>query len=247
MASQVMADVAATKVTDDAVISRLRLNGAWLDALRELQHEARLFQVAKKEGLSVTDSELQQDFDAYRLANGLERAEDTHQWLNSAGLSVEVVESFLEAGLIGNKLAQKIITDSAVDAYYKQNPREFEYAQISHLVVKDAGAANELALSAREEDENFAELARKHSIDKSTSAGGGFVGLLTRQLTKGMPTEVADRIFSAKPGDIVGPFQYGKNYCVVNVLEVGRRPLDDGLKTVIRAKLFNQWLSAKTA
>jgi peptidylprolyl isomerase len=245
MAGQVVAEVAGKKINQEAVESRLKLSGAWFGALDELKDEALIAQAAQKEGLTVSDAELQQEFDNYRLSQGLEKAEETHSWLKSSGLTVEDVESFLEAGILAGKVAKKVISDAAVDAYFKQNPQEFEYAQISHLVVGDAGAAEELALSAKEEGENFAELARKHSIDKGSKAGGGFVGQITRQSTNGMPAAIADQIFSGKAGDVVGPFQSGKAHCVVNVLEVGRRSLDEGLRAGIRSQLFSQWLAER--
>lgn len=235
------------QISDSEIIARLKLSGIWFGAQSELEDEALIAQAAKKEGLSISDAELQEDFDAFRASRGLEKAADTHEWLKQSGLKVEEVESFLEAGLLSSKLAQKVISDASVEAYYKQNPQEFEYAQISQLIVSDAGAAQELALSAKEEGENFADLARKHSIDKGTKSGGGFAGLITRRTAQSIPAEIADKIFAAAIGDIVGPFAVGKNHCVMNVLEVGRRPLDDGLRSMIRMQLFGRWLSEKNA
>jgi parvulin-like peptidyl-prolyl isomerase len=245
MAGQVVAEVAGKKIDQGAVESRLKLSGAWFGAVAQLQSEALVAQAAQKEGLSVSDAELQKEFDDFRLSRGLEKADDTLAWLKSAGLTVDDVEGFLEAGLLANKVAKKVISDAAVDAYYKQNPQEFEFAQISHLVVSDGGAAQELALSAREEGESFADLARKHSIDKGTSAGGGFLGRITRLAVNGIPADVADQIFSGRAGDVVGPFPTGKAHCVVHVLEVGRRPLDEGTRAAVRSQLFGQWLAER--
>ena len=243
MAGQMVAEVAGRKINSDEVVSRLKLAGEWYGAVGELSDEALLAQAAKQEGVSITDAELQEEFDAYRISRGLEKSEDTTSWLKSTGLSVEDVEAFLEAGILRRKLAAKVISDKEIEAYYKQNPREFEFARVSHLVVDDEGAAEEIALSAREEGEDFADLAREHSVDAATRCGGGFVGLLTRWETEGIPEDAADRIFAASIGDVVGPFSFGSGHCIVNVLEAGRQPLDDSLKATLRAKLFGGWLT----
>jgi parvulin-like peptidyl-prolyl isomerase len=237
--------VAGRKISSDEVVSRLKLAGEWYGALDELSDEAELAQAAKQEGVSVTDAELQEEFDAYRISRGLEKADETKSWLKSTGLAVEDVEAFLEAGILRRKLAAKVIGDKEIEAYYKQNPREFEFARISHLVVNDEGAAEELALSAREEGEDFADLAREHSVDTATRCGGGYVGLLTRLQASGIPEDAADRIFAASVGDVVGPFPSGSGHCLVHVLEAGKRPLDDGLKSSLRAKLFGGWLAKR--
>ena len=245
MAGQMVAEVTGRKVNSDEVISRLKLGGEWQGASDELSDEALLTQAAKQQGISVSDAELQKEFDAYRIARGLDKADDTKSWLKSSGLPVEHVEAFLEAGILSRKLAAKVISDKEIDGYYKQNPGEFEFAQVSHLITDDEGAAEELALSAREEGEEFADLARKHSIDSATRCGGGFVGLLTRWETEGIPEDAADRIFAAKAGDVIGPFPFRSGYCIVSVLEVGRRPLDDNLRATLRTKLFGSWLAKR--
>jgi len=242
--TKVLKEVAGRQITQDDVISRLKLNGAWYGVLAELSGEAQLLQKADQLGLSVSDDELQQEFDDFRRARELEQADDTHKWLNSAGITVEQVESGLEVGILADKLAEKLIDDGQVEAYYNQNPKEFEYARVSHLVVDEEGAAEELALSVREEDEDFAKLARKHSLDKSTGCGGGFLGLMTRQETTGLPQDAADRIFAASQGEVIGPFALpDRGHCLVKVEEVGQRVLDDDLRLALRQQLFGQQMS----
>ncbi|MFV2066423.1 MAG: peptidyl-prolyl cis-trans isomerase [Pirellulales bacterium] len=247
MTGQVVAEVAGREITEEDVVSRLKIGGAWFGALAELSNEALVRQAAEQEGLSVSDDELQKAFDDFRLSRGLHKADETHRWLTDEGLTVDEVESMLEAGILSQKLAEEVISDDAIDSLYEQNPREFEYAQISHIVVRQQGAAEELALSVREEGEDFANLARKHSIDQATRSGGGFVGLVTRSDTAGIPDDVADRIFAAAAGDVIGPFPLGENRGLVRAEEVGRRPLDDGLRAALRAQLFGGWLAQRAA
>jgi len=236
----VLREVAGASITQSDLEARLRLSGAWFEGLAELSDEALVASAATNEGLSVSDDELQAEFDGFRRSRELEKADDTKGWLASAGLTLEQVENCLEAGVLRSKLADKLIGDDQIEQYYNQNPNEFAFARISHIVVESDGAADELALSVREEGEDFGKLAGQHSVDKATGCGGGFLGLITRDDTAGLGSDVADRIFSASAGDVVGPFAVNGGHCLVKALEVGRRPLDDDLKASLRHFLLAQ-------
>ena len=241
--SEVVAEAAGCEIARRDVEARLRLSGAWQEASAELCYESAVTALAEKEGLSVDDEQLQQAFDEFRRSRGLHKAEDTNGWLKAAGLAVEDVEQLVETGLLHGQLAKRLVDDSQIDAFYNENPQRFEYARISHLIVAEEGAAQELALSIREEGEDFGKLAREHSLDESTRAGGGFIGLVTRADATAFPPEIADRVFSASVGEVVGPFAVAAGgYCLLRVDEVGRRPLDDSLRQSLRAELFAQQL-----
>lgn len=231
------------KVGRDDVEARLKIKGIWAAAEEELAADAVAAQAAAREGLAVSDAELQEAFDDFRRSLGLHKADDTNRWLREQGLRTEQVEAYVEALVVADKLAASRVDDRQVESFYAQNPARFEYARVSRIVVADQGAANELALSLREEGEDFARLARSHSLDLETRIGGGFVGLITRDDTGGLPQADADRLFAAKAGEVVGPIRLENNYCLVRVEETGRRELDDGLRADIRAALYRQWLA----
>ena len=108
------------------------------------------------------------------------------------------------------------------------------------MIVDDAGAAGELALSIREEGEDFAALAAEHSLDESTNSNGGYLGLISRDEAGGLPGDVADRIFAAADAEVIGPFEVsGGGHLIIRVEEVGRHELDDDLRAVLREQLFD--------
>ncbi len=235
---------AVSEIQQEDIISRLKLSGAWFEAIAELEEDALLSQLAQAEGLSVSDAELQEAFDAYRLDLELQKADDTNAWLAASGITVEEVETALESGILGEKLAEKLIDDAKIDTYYNENPSEFEYAQISQLAVADAGAAEELALSIREEGEDFSALAKQHSADAPTKLGGGYLGRVSRDEAGGLPGDVCDRVFASSAGEVIGPFELpGGVHLIICVHEVGRVELDDDLRAALRAQLFGAHLA----
>ncbi len=238
--------VGGKDITLADVVARAKITGAFADTALELARDAAAASAAKDLGVKVDDQELQSAYDDFRRACQLYKAKDTQAWLERSGLKVEDVESFLEAGLLRSKIADELVPDGQVDRYYAENPREFEYARVSHIVVKDQSAAEELSLSLKEEGEDFAGLARAHSLDQETRCGGGFRGLVTRDNTLGLTEDVADRIFSAKTGQVVGPFQSNGVACIVRIEESGRLPLDDELRSRIRTNLCEEALAEKS-
>jgi len=243
--SELTHEIGQQKISDGDVLKRLKITGLFNEALGSLVRDRAAQQAAATAGVSVSDDELQAAFDDFRCSLDLHKAADTTGWIEAQGLSVEDVEDYLETGLLRQKLAEKLVTDEQVDADYAQNPKQFEFARVSHIVVADKGAGEELVMSIREDGEDFAAVARKHSVDEATRVGGGYRGLVTRGNTQGLADDVADRIFSAEVGEVVGPFESDDTYCIVRVEENGRRPLDDELRASIRASLCEQMLAEK--
>jgi parvulin-like peptidyl-prolyl isomerase len=245
--SDAVAKVGGKTITLADVIARAKINGTFAQTVLELARDAAATDAGKSLGAKVDDKELQQAYDDFRRACQLHKAKDTQAWLERSGLKAEDIENYLEASLLRPKIAQQLVPDDQVDGYYAQNPREFEYARVSQIVVKDRSAAEELSLSLKEEGEDFASLARTHSTDEATRCGGGFRGLVTRDETLGLPDDVADRIFSARAGNLVGPFQSNGVACIVRVEECGRLPLDKSLRERIRSTLCEEVLAERSS
>jgi peptidylprolyl isomerase len=233
-------------ITQSDVIARAKITGAFADTALCLARDAAAAQAAEELGIKVETQELQAAYDDFRRTCNLHKSKDTQDWLQRCNLKVEDIECFLESGLLRQKLAKELVSDEEVKSYYAQNPREFEYARVSQIVVKDKNAAEELALSLREEGEDFCDLAREHSIDQETRCGGGFRGMVTREDTQDLPADVADRVFSSKPGELVGPFQSNGACYLVRVEECGRLKLDQNLQGRIRATLCEDTLEERS-
>lgn len=240
---QCVLEVGGRQITQGDVITQLKLNGAWDEALAEVADDALVAQIAQKEKLTVADKELQREFDAFRAARALHKAEDTQSWLKAANLTVEQVEGSLESAILMDKLAEKVVDNKQIEKYYNENPTAFDYARVSQIVVADKGKADEIALNAREDGGDFAKLARQYSVDEGSKCGGGFVGLISRESSNGFSRATTDRIFAGKPGEVIGPVQMGTSYCLIKVEDSGRRPLDEELRFTLRDQLFGQWLA----
>ncbi|HZZ91150.1 MAG TPA: SurA N-terminal domain-containing protein [Usitatibacter sp.] len=77
--------------------------------------------------------------------------------------------------------------------------------------------ANQLAAEVRKNPKSFAEIAKKESQDPGSAAQGGDLGFFRRGM---MVKPFEDAVFSAKPGEIVGPVQSPFGYHIIRLTEI---------------------------
>ncbi len=125
------------------------------------------------------------------------------------------------------------VSEEELRSYYDAHRDEFsedEMARARHILIRVAPEASpEEVAKARAKAEaiarmaragaNFAELARKHSDDQGSRDRGGDLGWFGRGR---MVKEFEEAVFSAKPGEIVGPIRSQFGFHVIKV--EGHRP-----------------------
>lgn len=85
------------------VVSYLRITGDFSPALGEVVERKLTAEAARQDGIEVTDEELQNAFDNFRYAMGLEDAEDTEEWMSSRGVSLDDLEQHIETNILVHK------------------------------------------------------------------------------------------------------------------------------------------------
>ena len=86
--------IAGEDVSLAEVVRSLQLSGK-TELLAEVARDLIIQSEISKRGLTVSDGELQAAADDFRRDQKLERAVDTHNWLNDRGWSVERLELHL--------------------------------------------------------------------------------------------------------------------------------------------------------
>ena len=90
------------------VVDYLKFQGQFSRALQKVVTRKVTVAAAKKAGISVSDEDLQQAADAFRLAHGLNTAENTEKWLTSNGISEDAFEAHLEANLLIHEFTNQL-------------------------------------------------------------------------------------------------------------------------------------------
>lgn len=156
--------------------------------LEQLIMEKLVEQEARKNNISFTDDEIEQEV-TQELANWAEEfgsEEQLELLLGQTGLTMDEVKESLRKELpIKLKLErlygdQIEVTDEEIEQYYENYSDQFheeEQVEASHILVETEEEAREI-LAQLHNGADFAELAQEHSMDGSAASGGslGYFG-----------------------------------------------------------------------
>jgi len=228
------------KIRPEEVIKFLALTGQSFSLFSEIIKYKEVLKKAKELGMSASDEQLQEFADQYRAIRGLYSSNEMLNFLKSNGLTEDDFEAFCEATILLMFLKNHLATEKKIEEYFINYRSQFDLARISILLVKEKALANEIMIQINEEGGDFHQLARKHSIDEATRFSGGYVGNISREM---LSPEISAKVFNAKPGDVLGPFEREDLFQLILVEEVMRAELNDEVKEAIKERMLGEWVS----
>ena len=230
-------EVNGEQVGLESVLRQAKFTGD-LQFLHDAVEMEIIRQAAAKQGLEVSDEELQQAADDFRIQHELHDVEATESWLAANHLSYEAWEASLEEQALKHKL-RDALTAQKIEQHFVENRLTFDTANLSQIIVKDEGVARELRAQIVEDGADFHALARQFSIDEATKLASGFVGTVRRTE---MEAVIEAAVFGAPPGQVVGPFKTDAGWALIKIEASRRGLLDDATREAIKAQLFDEWL-----
>lgn len=251
----VVATVAGEKITKDELYNMLvEMNGA--KALDSLITEKIVGMEAKKEKVSVSNKEIEEEFGAYMEAYGGE--EGFKQALQQSGMTEKNIKNDIKQYLLIKKLIEpKLkVTEDEIKAYFDENKDKFdeeEQVQASHILVEDEKTAKEVA-NKLADGKDFAELAKEYSKDEASAESGGELGYFA----KGKMVEEFETVaFSMEAGEISDPVKTEHGYHIIKVTDkkAAKEAVFEDHKEKIKETLFEEklqveypkWLEEKKA
>lgn len=228
--------------TDD-FIRTLKLSGQFEGLVEQQVRDKLTVQAAKKQGLRLAPDEVQERADQFRRSQGLHRAADMNQYLDTLAVSLDEFEQFITDGLYQEKMMAQICSEQAVEQYFKLNSPRFDSVEVSHIVLDTEGKAKEMMSVLTDDPGSFAEMAREHSIGEARERGG----VIGKVLRGALKPDVEARIFNAGVGDLLGPFP-SPDHSFYEIFTVNARfpaRLDEETATEVRRLLREEWLMAR--
>ncbi|KQV87955.1 peptidylprolyl isomerase [Rhizobacter sp. Root1221] len=236
------------KIDDGAIsvaefLQTLKLNGQFEGLIEQLVRDRITVQAAKKQGLRVSEAEIQERADQFRRVRGLHRASDTNKYLDALHVGLEEFEAFLIDGLYQEKMMAHVCSEQTVQTYFKLNSPRFDSIEVSHIVLDAEGKAKEMISVLADDPDSFDEMAREHSIADTREHGG----LIGKVLRGSLRTDIEAKVFNAAVGELLGPFA-SPDRTVFEIFRVNAKHparLDDDTATEVRRLLHEEWLRAR--
>jgi foldase protein PrsA len=181
-------------------------------------------QEAKKQGVKVSDKEVQKQFQDQKKQS-FQKDADYQKFLKNSGMTEADLLFRVKLDVISNDVRNKIIkgkdkvTDAQISSYYNKNKQRFAQPERRDLevVLTRTKAKADQAKAALDGGQKWANVAKKYSIDEASKAQGGKLpGVAKGQQEKSFDSA----IFGADKGKIVGPIKTQFGYYVFKVDKV---------------------------
>lgn len=217
--------------------------------LRDLIISRLVEETARRLGVSVTDRQVQARLD--EVIEGYGGRARFAEVLPASGFRMEdaagvIRTELLQIGILDKLVADIPLTEEQLRAQYRRQLKEYDTAQIAHILVHDRKIANRVVTAARRPGADFAALARRYSQDPDTKDTGGSLGRIGNGEGR-FSARFERAVFAAKAGDVVGPIPVEvesapdiTGYEIVKVVERTTRAFDEVREDVRRALLRNQ-------
>lgn len=188
------------------------------EVLERMIEKLLVDQEVKRQGVAVTNQEIEQAIDKKRQQLGLSQAE-FYRALREQGMSIDdyreqVRQSLGMAKLVSNEVKSSTeITDPEIQAYYEKHKDEFyssERVHLYHIVLRDSPEAENTMKIIRQKlakGASFQELARLYSEGEEAKSGGdlGWVDLdqlkmPVRKLVSDLPLGKVSQVYVDEVG-----------------------------------------------
>lgn len=200
--------------------------------------EAYLVGIARRSGMSVSEQELQQAADDFRVRNGMASTEQTTQWFLREGITSDDFAVGLERDLLVEKLRRTLV-DGRIEEAFNANTARFARVKLKRLLVATEPEAREVIDLVQNGKATFEDVTRQRSLDLVTKPSAGDMGIV-RRVDLAQP--LGDAVFATPVGGLTPPVNAGQGFLVFKVDEFLPAELDDNIRGGLRKELFELWL-----
>jgi hypothetical protein len=163
--------------------------------------------------------------------------------LRQYGVSHSQFESLVRQQLLLSRVQQSIgdsaVTESDIRAAYERERPNFTLVHMAMIQLATREDAERIASQAT--PENFADLARKYSLEKTSGANGGDLGTIP---AGNLPEELVQVAMATEPGQISEPVESVGRWYLIKPVSVDVQPYEevrDQLKRELAAPAYQQW------
>jgi putative peptide maturation system protein len=133
------------------------------------------------------------------------------------------------------------VTAGRVEGYFQEHRADFDTATIARIEFADEESASRARARIDSGEMSFLEAAQRRFLE-AERAGRSPCETFSLMQRRQAPDDLAAAVFSAAPGDVVGPVRSGADHTIVQVLAFAPARLDEPTRGAVKAVLFEDWL-----
>lgn len=220
------------------LINYLRTSCKLTPVIKETVYQQIIADAVRAEGIEITDFELQEAADKFRLEHNLYNPPATWEWLKKNYLTGDDFEQLIYRSLFTSKLIQHLFGKS-IKPYFYEHQLDFTQAVLYEIIFDDFDIALEQFYALEEKETTFIEVARQYITEPNLRRQHGYRGVVPRTT---LNSAISAAVFTANPPQILKPIEIGKKYHLILVEEIIEPELDESLTSLIASQLFSSWL-----
>ncbi|TRV43692.1 MAG: peptidylprolyl isomerase [Microcystis panniformis Mp_MB_F_20051200_S9] len=226
-------------ITNEDILQQVKLSFKLPEILEEVIKRKIIESVAEEMGFSAETEELQEAADQLRLTHRLVGSDETWQWLEKFGLSLDNFEEVAKIKVLTKKLAKHFLVDK-IDPYFYENQLNYSEAVLYEVIVDNEDEAIEIFFTLQEDEITFFDVAQKYIKDKELKRKGGYLGSIKKT---DMKPEISAKVFASNPPQLLKPIVTAKGVHLIKVEEIIQPELTESLRYQILADLLGNWLN----
>lgn len=231
----------STTIESDEILSFLKQTRQLKQICNHLLYQRIINQIAQKLGIDVTIDEIRAEIDRVRYENRLFQATDIFAWLADQLITVEEWEDGIRDLLLSQKLSRHLFS-TEVERFFTEHQLEFDQVVLYRIAVPYEQLAREISYGIIEGEISFYEAAHIYDLDCQRRCFCGYEGRIYRN---SLQPELSSLIFSAKPGDVIGPVTLDQISHLFMVEEFIPAELTPERHKEILDRLFQEWISTE--
>lgn len=228
-------------IQPEEIISTLKKNAQLKEVCQSLLYRQIIDKTVAERRIYVTPEEIQIVADQLRYEKRLFRASDTFAWLEDQAITAEDWEAGIRDRLLAEKLATSLFEKEA-KKYFAEHQADFDQVSLYQIVVPYERLAQEIYYQIQEAEISFYEAAHVYDVDCQRRLQCGYEGKFYRWNLK---PDVSALVFSAIPGNVIGPFLMEQTSHLFMVEEFIPAELTPERYQEILNRMFTEWLTTE--
>lgn len=226
------------QISSSEVLNCLKVSCKLASVVQDTVRHQIISDAARLAGIEVSDRELQQAADNFRVKYNLYNPATTWQWMNNNYLTGDDFEQLIYESILTSKVIQQLFGDR-VEAFFYEHKLDYTKAVLYEVVFDNFNTAIEQFYALEEREVSFIEVARQYIQEPNLRRQYGFKGILPRTAINSV---LSAAIFASNPPQILKPIVIGKKVHLILVEEIIEPQLDELLRSQILNQLFVTWL-----